>query len=190
VAPIAGVMPIPGLAKNLLIESLPVSDIFQFEQGEDLINQSGAVFLFTTALIALFFGLAFRDLNYGIYAMYATLQSLTIFTKSGLSFVLTVSSPLWLNPWLFQYLVAVLSIVLSVRFGRFALHSPKTVWLAYGVALAFMLLIPLHFYAPDVGVTLVYVLVPLHFLVLLSGNWRGWRQGERGCGLLLMRSIG
>lgn len=189
VAPIQGVMPIPGLAKNLLIESVSAADIFQMEQGEDLINQSGAVFLFTTALMALFFGLALRDLNYGIYALYATLQSLTIFTKSGLPFVLTASSPLWLNPWLFQYLVAMLSIVLCVRFGRFMSHSPKTVWLAYGVAMAFFLLIPLHFYAPDVGVAVVYALVPLHFLVLLSGNWRGWRQGERGCGILLIGLI-
>jgi diguanylate cyclase (GGDEF)-like protein len=187
--PIPGAMPIPGLSRNLLIESVSPAATFLSEQAEDLLNLSGAVFLLVTALMALFFGLTLREVNYGIYALYASLQSLTIFTKSGLTFVLNVSSSLWLNPWFFQYLVAVLSVLLSVRFGRFALHSPKTTWVAYAVALAFILLIPVHFFAPAVGSALVYALVPLHFLVLLSGNWRGWRHGERGCGILLIGLI-
>jgi diguanylate cyclase (GGDEF)-like protein len=58
--------------------------------------------------------------------------------------------------------------------------------LAYGVAVMFVLLIPLHYFLPAVANVLIYGVVPLHFLALLTGNWRGWRAGERGCGILLL----
>lgn len=179
------VLPFPGLAQELVVESVIAETSLRDEQGVDLLNHSGAVFLLTTALVALFFGVALREWNYAIYAVYAGLQSVTIFTKSGLPFVLDVHSPLWLNAWIFNYLVGVLSVLLSVRFGRFRKHSPKAAWLAYGVGVAFVLLIPLHYWLPEVANMLIYVVVPLHFLALLVGNWRGWRAGERGCGILL-----
>lgn len=185
-APPPGVLAYPGLAHELMVESVQTDASLRDEQGADLLNHSGAIFLFTTALVALFFGVALREWNYGIYALYATLQSLTIFTKSGLPFVLDVSSPLWLNAWIFNYLVGVLSVLLSVRFGRFRKHSPMAAKLAYGVAVMFVLLIPLHYLLPALANVLIYLVVPLHFFALLAGNWRGWRAGERGCGILLL----
>ena len=185
-APPVGVLAYPGLAHELLVESVQAETSLRDEQGVDLLNQSGAIFLFTTALVALFFCVALRDWNYGIYALYATLQSITIFTKSGLPFVLDAQSTLWLNAWIFNYLVGVLSVLLSVRFGRFRVHSPRTAKVAYGVATVFLLLIPLHYLLPALAGVLIYLVVPLHFLVLLTGNWRGWRAGERGCGILLL----
>lgn len=185
-APVPGTRVFPGFARDLRVEAVNLASGLRAEQRVDLLNQSGAIFLLTTALLAAFFGLAFRDVDYGIYALYATAQAVTIFTKSGLPFVLNDNAALWLNAWAFNYLVAVFSVVLSVRFGRFTVHSPRTATLAYGVALAFLLMIPLHYYAPVFGSAVVYVLVPLHFLILLSGNWRGWRRGERGCGILLI----
>lgn len=184
--PAAGALAYPGLARTLLVESVVPEDSLRDEQGVDLLNHSGAVFLFTTALVALFFGITLRDANYAIYALYATLQSITIFTKSGLPFVLNVSSSLWLNAWIFNYLVGVLSVLLSVRFGRFAKHSPRTTKVAYGVAVMFAAMIPMHYLLPGLANVLIYALVPLHFLVLLTANWRGWRGGERGCGILLL----
>jgi diguanylate cyclase (GGDEF)-like protein len=185
-APIAGTIAIPGLERNLVVESLDAPKFMREGQAEDLLNVSGAVFLFTTAIISLFFGIALREVDFGIYALYATLQAITIFTKSGLAFVFDAQSPLWLNALVFNYLVGVLSVLLSVRFGRFALHSPRTVWVAYGVAITFLLVIPLTYLSPKFGSAIVFALVPLHFLTLLSGNWRGWRFGERGCGILLL----
>jgi diguanylate cyclase (GGDEF)-like protein len=184
--PVQGTQMFPGFARTLLVEAVNPAESLREEQSADLLNQSGAIFLLTTALVALFFAFALRDANYGIYATYAGLQSLTIFSKSGLPFVLDTSSPIWLNAWVFNYLVAVLSVLLSVRFGRFAVHSPRTAHVAYGVAIAFLLIIPLHYYVPALGALIIYLLVPLHFLVLLTGNWRGWRLGERGCGILLL----
>lgn len=185
-APPHGVLAYPGLAHELVVESVQADTSLREEQAVDLLNHSGAIFLFTTALVALFFGVALREWNYGIYALYATLQSITIFTKSGLPYVLDASSPLWLNAWIFNYLVGVLSVLLSVRFGRFHQHSPMAARLAYGVAVMFVLLIPLHYFLPAVANVLIYGVVPLHFLALLTGNWRGWRAGERGCGILLL----
>jgi diguanylate cyclase (GGDEF)-like protein len=185
-APPPGVLAYPGLAHELVVESVQAESSMRVEQGVDLLNHSGAIFLFTTALVALFFCVALRDWNYGIYALYASLQSITIFTKSGLPFVLDVQSSLWLNAWIFNYLVGVLSVLLSVRFGRFRIHSPLAARVAYVVACMFVLLIPLHYFLPAVANVLIYLVVPLHFLVLLAGNWRGWRAGERGCGILLL----
>jgi diguanylate cyclase (GGDEF)-like protein len=185
-APVQGTLMFPGLARTLLVEAVDPADSLREAQRDDLLNQSGAIFLLTTALMALFFAITLRDANYALYAAYAALQALTIFTKSGLPFVLNASAPIWLNAWVFNYLVGVLSVLLSVRFGRFSLHSPRTAWVAYGVAIAFLLIIPLHYYDPALGSLVIYVLVPLHFLVLLTGNWRGWRAGERGCGVLLL----
>lgn len=184
--PVEGTRVFPGLARSLQVESVVPSASLRQEQGVDLLNQSGAIFLFTTALVALFFGIALRDPDYGIYALYATLQAITIFTKSGLPFLLDSTSALWLNAWVFNYLVAVLSVLLSVRFGNFKAHSPRTTVLAYGVGAAFLLLIPLHYVAPAWGSLVIFGLVPLHFLVLMTGNFRGWRKGERGCGILLL----
>jgi len=184
--PVAGSAVIPGLAQNLLVEAVPGPETLRDEQRDDLLNQSGAMFMFSTALIALFFGYALRDADYAIYALYATTQGLTIFSKSGLAFILESTSWLWLNAWALNYVVAFFSVLLSVRFGRFAVHSPKTTRVAYGLAAAFLLVIPLHFALPAWGSIAIYVLVPLHFLTLLSGNWRGWRAGERGCGILLI----
>jgi diguanylate cyclase (GGDEF)-like protein len=181
-----GVLPFPGLAHQLVVEAVHAETSLRGEQGVDLLNHSGAIFLFTTALVALFFGVALREWNYGIYAIYASLQSITIFTKSGLPFVLDATSSIWLNAWIFNYLVGVLSALLSVRFGRFRQHSPLAAKLAYLVAVLFVALIPMHFLLPAVAGVLIYVVVPLHFLVLLGGNWRGWRSGERGCGILLL----
>ncbi|MDZ7938654.1 MAG: EAL domain-containing protein [Rhodoferax sp.] len=184
-----GVLPFPGLAHQLVVEAVQAESSLRDEQGVDLLNHSGAVFLFTTALVALFFGVALREWNYGIYAIYALLQSVTIFTKSGLPFVLDASSSIWLNAWIFNYLVGVLSVLLNVRFGRFRKHSPLAAKAAYFVAVLFVVLIPLHFLLPAVANVLIYAVVPLHFLVLLGGNWRGWRSGERGCGILLLGLI-
>jgi diguanylate cyclase (GGDEF)-like protein len=185
-APVQGTRAYPGFARLLRVESVEPTASLREEQREDLVHQSGAVFLLTTALLALAFGLALRDLNYAIYAGYAVFQALTLFTRSGLPFMLESQSPLWLNAWVFNYLVAVFSVLLNVRFGRFHEHSPRTARLAYGVAAAFLLVIPLHYVAPQWGSQVIYGLVPLHFLIILSGNWRGWRQGERGCGILLV----
>ena len=185
-APVPGTRVYPGFARSLRVEAVVASASLREEQSEDLVHQSGAVFLLTTALLALAFGLALKDLNYGIYAGYAIFQALTLFTRSGLPFVLDSPSALWLNAWVFNYLVAVFSVLLNVRFGRFQEHSPRTARAAYGVAAAFLLVIPLHYVAPQWGSVLIYGLVPLHFLIILSGNWRGWRQGERGCGILLV----
>ncbi len=184
--PALGALAYPGLARTLLVEAVPPEESLRDEHATDLLNHSGAVFLFTTALVALFFSITLRELNYAIYALYASVQSLTIFTKSGLPFVLDATSPLWLNAWIFNYLVGVLSVLLSVRFGRFAKHSPRTTKVAYGVAVLFASMIPLHYLWPSLATVLIYGLVPLHFLVLLTGNWRGWRGGERGCGILLL----
>lgn len=184
--PAVGALAYPGLARTLLVEAVVPEESLRDEHGTDLLNHSGAVFLFTTALVALFFSITLREANYAIYALYASLQSLTIFTKSGLPFVLDVSSPLWLNAWIFNYLVGVLSVLLSISFGRFAKHSPRTTKVAYGVATLFATMIPLHYLWPSLANLLIYGLVPVHFLVLLTGNWRGWRGGERGCGILLL----
>lgn len=186
ILPVPGIRIFPGFSNQLQVEAVVPGDSLRAEQWTDLLNQSGAVFLMTSALFAIVFGIALWDLNYGLYAVYASLQAVTIFSKSGLAFVLDTGSVLWLNAWAPNYLVGVLSVLLSVRFGRFTVHSPRTARVAYGVALAFLLLIPLHYFAPSVGAVAVFVLVPLHFAVLLSGNWRGWRLGERGCGILLL----
>lgn len=184
--PAKGTLPFPGLARNLKVEYVNAAQTLRQEQRDDLLNQSIGAFLFATAMIALFFGFALRDANYVIYAVYATLQSATIFTKSGLPYLLDVDSPLWLNAWVINYLVAVMSVWLSIRFGRFAAHSPRLCKVAYGVAAAFVLVIPLQYMSQYWGSMAIYVLVPVHFLTMMLGHWRGWRRGERGCGILLI----
>ncbi len=183
--PVKGALTFPGVVRKLQVETVAPAISLRHEQGRDLLNQSAAMFLVTTALMALFFFFTMRDLNYGIYALYASLHAFTFFVKRGLPYVLDVSSVLWLNAGVFTNLVAVLSVLLSVRFGNFKVHSPRTAVLAYGVAAAFLLLIPLHYLAPAWGSLVILGLLPLHFWVLLSGNFRGWRRGERGCGILL-----
>jgi diguanylate cyclase (GGDEF)-like protein len=186
ILPIPNVGRIPGFSRELKIQAdtSPVS--LRDDHQEDLLSQSAAAFLLCTALIAIFFAIALREADYTIYAVYAVLQSWLIFTKSGLTFTLEGDPLVMLNPWAIQYLNAVFSLLLSVRFGRFMQHSPFIGKLAYGVGIGFLLLIPLNFYFPDSAGRLIFLLLPLHFLVLFGGNIRGWLQGERSCAILLV----
>jgi diguanylate cyclase (GGDEF)-like protein len=181
-----GARPLPGLANILHVESVEPATSMYNEQRNDLLNLSVAVLLAASAIMAGFFGLALRNASYVIYALYASSQAFIVFAKSGLPFALDSSSPWLLDVLSFQCLNAMLAVLLNVRFGRFSHHSPRTTYLAYAIAGAFLLLIPFGIISPDSVITAISVLLPLHFATLLSGNWRGWRQGERGCGILLV----
>jgi hypothetical protein len=156
------------------------------EQRSELLSLSVAVLLAASAIMVGFFGLALRNPSYTIYALYASSQAFIVFAKSGLPFALDSSAPWLLDALSFQCLNAMLAVLLNVRFGRFSHHSPRTTYLAYAIACAFLLLIPLGIISPDSVIDAIFVLLPLHFATLLSGNWRGWRQGQRGCGILLV----
>jgi diguanylate cyclase (GGDEF)-like protein len=181
----AGTRPLPGLPHLLRVESVEPAASMYNEQRADLRNLSIAVLLAASAIMAGFFGLALRNGSYAIYALYASSQALTVFAKSGLPFAVDSSAPWLLDAWSFQCLTAMLAVLLNVRYGRFSRHSPRTAYFAYGIAGAFILLIPMGFLTPEGVAKAIFVLLPLHFATLLSGNWRGWRQGERSCGILL-----
>lgn len=176
---------IPGLAHQVQVSLIEPSSSLQAEQRNDLGNLAIAALLVASALLAIMFAGVLRDLDYLIYGLYAGVQALTVFAKSGLPFALPTASPLWLDVWSLQCLVSALSALLSVRFGRFLQHSRRTAWLAVAVAGGFVLAIPLAYLASEWAAASIFVLLPLHFAVLLSGNWRGWRQGQRNCAILL-----
>jgi predicted signal transduction protein with EAL and GGDEF domain len=184
--PVPGSVETPGVAKQIRVEWLSQMDALRQAQKSDLGNMAVVVFLVSTSLLALLFFLAMGKSDYGIYALYAVAQAITHFSKTGLPLMLETRNPMWLNSVLFQYLVSALSALLYARLGRFNQHSPRHAYLAYGVMLGFMALIPLHLWDAAQTAKLVYILLPLHFVVALSGNWRGWRQGERACGILLI----
>ena len=184
--PAAGSLEIPALDRHVRINQLDPSHLEPVDTRADLQNMGAVAFLVTTALLALFFLFALRDADYGIYALYATAQAMTHLAKSGLGFVWPSLSFFWLNAGLLQFLVSGLSAWLYLRFGRFRLHSPRMARAAIVICWAFWALIPLQGLAPRWVDTLVYILLPLHFVVGLSGNWNGWRAGERASGLLLI----
>lgn len=176
---------LPGLPHQTEVSSVEPSSSLQAEQRTDLFNLAVAALLAASALLAFMFAGVLREGDYLIYGLYASAQALTVFAKSGLPFALPTASPLWLDAWSLQCLVSALSALLSVRFGRFFLHSRRTAWLACAVAVGFLLAIPLGYRASDWAASIVFVLLPLHFAALLSGNWRGWRLGQRNCAILL-----
>lgn len=180
-----GAQPLPGLAHLLLVEAVEPASSMRNAQRVDLLNLSIAVLLAASAVMAGLFALALRNGSYGLYALYAGTQAIVVFSKSGLPFVVDSLTPWLLDVWSFQCLNAMLAVLLNLRFGRFKSHSPRTAKFAYVIAGVFLLLIPLGIFKPEVVTTTILVLLPLHFATLLSGNWRGWRHGERSCGILL-----
>ena len=182
----AGIRPLPGLAHVLQAEWVEPSASLYQEQRADLRNLSISVLLAASAVMVGFFGVALRNGSHLIYALYASAQALTVFAKTGLPFAVGGASTWLLDAWSFQCLVAMLAALLCARFGHFSRHSPRTCYLAYAIAGAFLLLIPLAHLAPDWAAQASFMLLPLHFATLLSGSWRGWRRGERSCGILLV----
>ncbi|MFZ3184194.1 MAG: EAL domain-containing protein [Pseudomonas sp.] len=182
----AGIRPLPGLSHVLQAEWVEPSASLYQEQRTDLRNISVSVLLAASAVMVGFFGLALRNASHLIYALYASAQALTVFAKTGLPFAVGGASVWLLDAWSFQCLVAMLAALLCARFGHFRRHSPRTCYLAYAIGGAFLLLIPLARLAPDWAAQASFMLLPLHFATLLSGNWRGWRRGERSCGILLV----
>jgi diguanylate cyclase (GGDEF)-like protein len=180
-----GTRPLPGLAHILRVEAVEPGASMHREQRADLLNLSITVLLAATAIMAGLFALALRNGSYALYALYAGTQSIVVFSKSGLPFVFDSLTPWLLDVWSFQCLNATLAVLLNLRFGRFSSHSPRTSKFAYAIAGAFLLLIPLGILRPAIVASIILVLLPLHFATLLSGNWRGWRHGERSCGILL-----
>ena len=180
-----GARALPGTTQILRVEAVEPSASMHDAQRADLLNLSIAVLLAATAIMAGLFALALRNGSYALYALYASTQALIVFGKNGLPFVFDDATSWLLDVWSLQCLNGILSILLNVRFGRFSSHSPRTRTLAYGLVAAFLVLLPLGIAKPDTVVIAIALLLPLHFTTLLSGNWRGWRQGERSCGILL-----
>lgn len=184
--PVAGALDIPGAVTDVSLAWVAADPHQRTEQRVDQVNTAAVWFLATVALVALFFLFALQDLDYGIFAAYATFQALTHFAKSGLGFVFDDGAWLWLNPALGQYIVSALSAWFYVRYGRFRAHSPVLARMGQGVALGFLSMVPLQVWAPDLAARFIFVLLPLHFGVALWGNLRGWRRGERACAILLI----
>ncbi|MBX9914187.1 MAG: bifunctional diguanylate cyclase/phosphodiesterase [Pseudomonadaceae bacterium] len=180
-----GARPLPGLAHVLRVEAVDPSTSMHSAQRTDLVNLSIAVLLAASAIMAGLFALALRNGSYALYTAHASSQALIVFGRSGLPFISLSAMPWLLDVWSLQCLNALFAVLLNVRFGRFNSHSPRTAKFAYGIAVAFLLLIPLGIGNPQAVVIAIGVLLPLHFATLLSGNWRGWRHGERSCGILL-----
>ncbi|MBP8184466.1 MAG: EAL domain-containing protein [Pseudomonas sp.] len=180
-----GARALPGLAHVLRVEAVEPSASMHRAQRADLLNLSIAVLLAASAIMAGLFALALRNGSYALYALYASTQAVIVFGKNGLPFVLDNATSWLLDVWSFQCLNGILSILLNVRFGRFSSHSPRTNTFAYGLVGAFLVLLPFGIAKPETVAIAIAVLLPLHFATLLSGNWRGWRQGERSCGILL-----
>ena len=186
VSPVPGSLPFPGVDKHLTVAWTDASPEVLGGQWTDLVNMGAVVFLVTSALVALFFLFALKETNYGIYALYATVQAFTHFSKTGLGFALEAGQWWWVNAALQQYLVSALSAWLYVRFGRFEVHSPWLAKAGYGVMGGFLALTLLPWLGLGGVEWPVFVLLPLHFAVALSGNVRGWSRGERTCGILLI----
>lgn len=186
VSPVPGSLPFPGVDPHLVVDWVDPGPATLDAQWTDLVNMGAVVFLFTSALVALFFLFALGESNYGIYALYATVQAFTHFSKTGLGFALEVGQWWWVNAALQQYLVSALSAWLYVRFGRFEVHSPWLAKAGYGVMGGFLVLTVLPWLGWGHVGWPVFVLLPLHFAVALWGNLRGWLRGERTCGILLV----
>lgn len=183
--PVAGSSAIPGMGRQLQLWAADPADMLHHEQRFDAMSLSAATFMASCALIVAFFALVLRKLSYGLFSLYALTHLFLILSKNGLQFLLPELGQLLINPHLFQYVVATLSMTLSIQFGEFMRHSRPLAWLGYSLALAFLLLMVLHAFNPNPPETLIALIVPLHFLVLLAGHWRGWRRGQRSCAILL-----
>lgn len=187
--PVPGSSAIPGMGRHLLVMAADPAQMLRSEQRFDAMSIGAATFMASSALIIGFFALVLRNVSYGLFTLYALTHAALILSKNGLQFLLPELGRPLINPHLFQYVVATLSMALSLYFGEFMRHSRRLAWLGRGVALAFLLLILLHAISPSPPELLIAVIVPVHFLVLLSGHWRGWRSGVRSSGILLWGMI-
>ncbi|MFZ6752207.1 putative bifunctional diguanylate cyclase/phosphodiesterase [Undibacterium sp. Dicai25W] len=142
------------------------------------------------ALIMLAFGLFLRDINYGLFALFAFFQAAFIIFNDGLIFSVP-NLPDWF-PRLFAFTswpsTAVLSIIVT-RIGGFKEHSLFLHRCMLLMSVAYLTLVPMSFFEASLSLKTVVLqdyLSLLWFPLALLGLFRATQRHHKGTPLLIL----
>ncbi|PRC91611.1 GGDEF domain-containing protein [Solimicrobium silvestre] len=153
-----------------------------------------AVVLLTSAMFIASFGIALRDLDFGIYSIYTFALGVTLIAWDQVDLPIVGINYGWV--WQFGCPISEAMLCwLAIRFGKFDRHS-IVVSRILKLVIAFNVLLLLWSMLAKIGVPVM----PMPFdrfsydnwqdvligALIMIGSWRGGRRGERDCYLLLL----
>ncbi len=164
------------------------------QQGILITTIFAAIVLLTSAMFTAAFGVALRDLGFGIFSLYTFALAVTLVAWDQVSLPLIGINYGWI--WQLSNPISISMLCwLAIRFGKFHLHS---LWISRALIVVMAFNLMLFFWAllSLVGVPLM----PMPFerfefenwqdvvmdVLILLGGWRGYRRGEQDCLMLVL----
>jgi len=146
--------------------------------------------LIVIAFIAVLFAFAVLNKNYALFALYslcvAAISAFELMLPQQLSHSSLFS---WLWFCCMYPLANALSLIVMINIGQFKYHSPSIQVVLKWMAGAYVLVIPLWFFAATPGDHVNSILNLLGFPLLYLGFWRGMRKNNLACLLLFIGNI-
>lgn len=174
----------------------PLTEGMMEQQSVLMATIFAATLLLTSAMFTASFGVVLRDLDFGIYAIYALSLGLTLLAWDQ-AYLSGIGSN---YGWIWQLSNPISTVMLcwlAIRFGKFYKHSLLVTNLLI-VEMSFNLVLLLWAILSLIGVPIMAMpFERFNFenwqdvvtgTLIVVGGWRGWRRGDTDC-LILMFSL-